>query len=354
MHTENGLFLPSFCDAYPGNANGAQRYSRRPACRILVVDDDDLVRSRLFALLSASDYAVEVACSGTDAVRVLDTTHCHVVLTDWQMPDMDGLALCRHVRLRALESYIYVVMLTVRHTSDDMLMGFAAGADDYLVKGTPVGEILARLEIGRRISRHPTTSAAAKSENRELPHTDSVSGAHSIVYLAQHLPRELARSQRYGHAMSVLNCEIDGLGEVINQFGYAVGDALLRAFVTSTGSCIRNGDWLARTGAREFMLVLPETSAKGAHRVAEKLRQQFALHPLATPAGPIAFTSTIAVTAIDAKHDADSILQVHALLCAADRRMVAYKQRDPKVETSNQPDRAMGSGTAYGGQNELN
>ena len=71
--------------------------SRRP-CRVLVVDDDDLVRTRLSALLKAAQYETEIAASGDEAVRIMSDNPCHIVLTDWQMPDMDGLELCRHVR----------------------------------------------------------------------------------------------------------------------------------------------------------------------------------------------------------------------------------------------------------------
>ena len=318
------------------------------------MDDDDLVRARLFALFSASAYEVEVASTGADAIRILESAHYEVVLTDWQMPDMDGLALCRQVRLKDRECYTYVVMLTVRDTSDDMLTGFAAGADDYVVKGTPVSEILARIEIGRRISRRPTNLAVAKSHKHGPPHTDSVCGAYNIVYLEQHLPRELARSQRYGHSMAVLHCEIDGFRDVIDQFGYAVGNALLRGFVTRTCSCIRNGDWLARTGDDEFMLVLPETTAKGAHRVAQKLRQQFASHPLATPMGPIGFTASIAVTAIDAKRDSNSAMQIQALLRTTDRRMVEYKQQDADNGSRISTDGVAALGMPCDGSKDLN
>jgi diguanylate cyclase (GGDEF)-like protein len=297
-----------------------------------VVDDDELVRTQLSALLAASQFQVETAASGAEAMRVLNATHCNIVLTDWQMPDMDGLTLCRRVRLRTHESYVYVLMLTIRGAKDDMLTGLAAGADDYVVKGAAIEEILARLEIGRRISQNDNSMRGSNRNNRGLSFADPITGAYTIAYLAQHLPRELARSQRYGHAVAVLNCEIDGFNEIAAQYGDEVGDELLRAFVTRAESCIRNGDWLARTGDAEFMLVLPETPLKGAHRAAQKLRQLFALHPLSTPFGPITLTSRIEVTAIDARRDADSELRIHALLRTADRRMVAHKRHDADTE----------------------
>jgi DNA-binding response OmpR family regulator len=128
------------------------RLSSANPCRVLVVDDDPLVCTRLGMLLMAAQYEVEVAASGEEALRILETVHCHIVLTDWEMPDMDGLALCRHLRLQRRESYVYILMLTIRDSAPDLLAGLAAGADDYVVKGASVNEILARLETGRRIS----------------------------------------------------------------------------------------------------------------------------------------------------------------------------------------------------------
>src|ERR1700760_4744524 len=107
-------------------------------CRVLVVDDDDLVRARITALLRSAEFEVESACSGEDALRIMAARHCQVVLTDWQMPDMDGLSLCRIVRSENAESYVYVLMLTVRDSKEDVLKGLRAGADDYISKNATI------------------------------------------------------------------------------------------------------------------------------------------------------------------------------------------------------------------------
>jgi DNA-binding response OmpR family regulator len=121
-------------------------------CRVLIVDDDELIISRVSSLLERSGYQVCAARSGEDAMRLLDATTCQIVITDWHMPDMDGLDLCRNIRSRADKAYIYVLMLTVRNGRGDILAGLSAGADDYVIKGATAEEILARLEVGRRIS----------------------------------------------------------------------------------------------------------------------------------------------------------------------------------------------------------
>jgi two-component system cell cycle response regulator len=297
-----------------------QRLEARESCRILVVDDDALVRARLSALLNAAQYDVEVAATGEEALRILDATHCHIVLTDWQMPDMDGLALCRHIRLRHHEGYIYVLMLTIRDGESDAMTGLAAGADAYVIKGAPIDDILARLEIGRRITHENSPFLTNRRENRGGSYTDPVTGAHNLGYLVHHLPRELARSQRHGHALAILHCHIDGFEQFHEQFGHEAANDLLRAFVAGAEGRIRQGDWLARTTGAAFLIVLPETAASGAHCAAQHLRALFTMHLLTTPAEPIGFTVSIGVTAVDAKYDAESKAQIDAVLCEANRR----------------------------------
>ena len=75
-----------------------QQLKTSQPCRVLLVDDDDLVRTRLANLLRASQFEVDVAASGNEALRIMNQRPCQVLLTDWQMPDMDGLSLCRVVR----------------------------------------------------------------------------------------------------------------------------------------------------------------------------------------------------------------------------------------------------------------
>ena len=344
--------------AQSGNDSGykllTQRLEARDSCRVLVVDDDALVRARLSALLNASQYEVEAATTGEEALRILDATHCHIVLTDWQMPDMDGLALCRHIRLRHHESYIYVLMLTIRDGEHDVMTGLAAGADAYVIKGAPIDDILARLEIGRRITHEKSPLLTKNRGNQSVSYTDPVTGAHNLRYLMQHLPRELARSQRYGHALAILHCDIDGFEPFRDRFGHEAGNDLLRAFVAGADGRIRKGDWLARTAGATFMIVLPEATAKGAHCAAHQFRRLFELHPLSTPAEPIGFTVSIEVTAVDAKHDAESTAQVEAVLCAADRGTHANKQSGDNQARVDTPSCAGGPGTRLGGKNGLN
>jgi len=287
----------------------ARRFESRRQCRGLVVDDDDLVRSRLCSLLTAAHYEVEEAASVDEALRVLGRIHCHIVLTDWQMPGVDGLALCREVRRAHRDRYVYVMLLSVRGTERDVLEGLASGADDYVVKGASVQEILARLQTGRRISQGTPEQRMRFREAPSFVFTDPVTGTHNLAYLLEHLPREIARAERHGHPLAVLSCRIDGIDAEAAP-AVDTGAELLRAFVTRCEEALRAGDWLARTGGAEFLVVLPETTGNGALNVARKLRRSFALQSL-----PV----RTAVTATEARHDLANSLKMQALLESAER-----------------------------------
>jgi PleD family two-component response regulator len=233
-------------------------------CRVLVVDDDALVRARLSAVLNATHYDVELAGTGEEALRVLDSVNCHIVVTDWQMPDMDGLALCRHIRSRHQESYIYVLMLSIRDTRHDVSTGLAAGADAYVFKSAPIDDILARMEIGRRIAYDKPSRPRQSGGTQGASHVDPVTGAYNLAYPAQHLPRELARPQRFGHSLSILHCDMGGFDAFCEQRGHEAGNELMREFVACAVTRIRKGDWFARASCASVWIVLPETAAKGA------------------------------------------------------------------------------------------
>jgi two-component system, cell cycle response regulator len=304
-----------------------RRLETTQPCRVLVVDDDDLVRARLTALLRTGGFEVEAAASGEEALRIMAACHCQVLLTDWQMPDMDGLALCRIVRAEHADNYVYVVMLTVRDRKEDVLTGLAAGADDYVIKTSPVEEIMARLEVARRITHVENSLRTSNRENRRLSVTDPLTGAHNLRYLMKNLPRELSRAQRYAHSLAVLSCDIDRFKQINDAFGHEVGDDVLRAFVARADSCIRrDSDWLARVGGDEFLIILPETNAIGANRVAQKLHLAFSRFPVATHSGPVNFTASIGVTAVDAVNDIKDHSKIQDLLRAADSGLYASKK----------------------------
>jgi two-component system cell cycle response regulator len=295
-------------------------------CRVVLVDDDELVRRQIATLLRMAGYDVLTAGSGEEALRILDKTPCQIVLTDWQMPDMDGLALCRNIRLRDNTGYVYVLMLTVRSGRRDVLAGLSAGADDYVVKGAAAEEILARLQVGRRITHLEYSLRKSNLENRRLSVTDPLTGARNRRFLMKYLPCELERSRRYQHPLTILSCDIDHFKRINDGFGHDAGDEVLQAFVARAGLCIRQAvDWVARAGGEEFVFVLPETRLTGGCRVAERLRDALAAQPIGTSAGPLVVTISIGVAALESATDLEKV-SASELLATADRCLYASKR----------------------------
>jgi two-component system cell cycle response regulator len=310
-------------------------------CCVLLVDDDELVRAQFAALLQIAGYDVCTAASGDEALRVLDKTSCQIVLTDWQMPDMDGLALCRNIRLRDNTGYIYVLMLTIRGSRRDILAGLSAGADDYVIKGAATEEILARLQVGRRITHLEYSLRQSNMENRRMSVTDPLTGARNRRYLMKYLPREIERARRYAHPLTILSCDLDHFKRINDGFGHNAGDEVLQAFVNRAGLGIRQSiDWIARSGGEEFIVVLPETPLTGGCHVAQRLLESLADPPIPTCAGPLVVTMSIGIAALDA----DTALEnasATKLLSTADRYLYESKKLGRNRTTSGPAVRVM-------------
>ena len=294
-------------------------------CRVLIVDDDPHVVQRICSLLNSSGYEVHSAGSAEEALRVLDSKVCQIVLTDWHMPGMDGLALCRNLRQRQGAGYIYILMLTVRDSTSDILAGLAAGADDYVIKGATSAEILARLEVGRRTTHLERSLRKSNEENRRMSVTDALTGVHNRRFLMKYLPRELERARRHHQPLAVISCDLDNFKRINDTFGHEAGDEILQAFALRACNCVRQGiDWVARSGGEEFVIVLPETDLRGASRAAERIRAVLASHPVTTASGPLAVTVSMGVTAAETSLELTSV-SVRELLRAADRHLFTSK-----------------------------
>ena len=146
--------------------------------RVLVVDDDPITVRLVGAALTRDGYSVVSATTGEDALRQMRKYGVRLVVTDWEMPEMDGLEFCRAVRSVEQDGYVYVILLTSHVSQEDVVRGLSAGADDFVTKPFNPAELLLRVRAGRRIlsleSRDVTVFAIAKLAESRDPET----GAH--------------------------------------------------------------------------------------------------------------------------------------------------------------------------------
>ena len=146
--------------------------------RILIVDDDDVSLAISRRTVEQAGYAVETARHGREALEVLARGECRLVITDWMMPEMDGVELCRQIRARDFCGYIYVILLTSRGEKKDVVEGLTAGADDFLTKPFDPGELQVRVYAGRRILALETRDLAIFALAKLAESRDPETGAH--------------------------------------------------------------------------------------------------------------------------------------------------------------------------------
>ncbi|MBR9984923.1 MAG: response regulator [Desulfosarcina sp.] len=118
---------------------------------ILIADDDPATLKRLASRLSAWGHTVHQAADGNTAWEIIGGTPVDMVISDWMLPGMDGLELCRRIRERHESGYVYLIRISRQHSKADIVRGLASGVDDYITKPIDVDTLHARVEIGARI-----------------------------------------------------------------------------------------------------------------------------------------------------------------------------------------------------------
>src|SRR5947208_13312609 len=118
---------------------------------VLVVDDDAVSSAQLCALAKAAGYTPTAAANGREAWDMLQLSRFQLVISDWYMPEMDGVELCRRVRARRDKPYVYFIMVTARGGKQQPLPGMDAGAEDCITKPVDPDEVRPRLTAAARI-----------------------------------------------------------------------------------------------------------------------------------------------------------------------------------------------------------
>ena len=163
---------------------------------VLVVEDDDVTATILEHSLTQFGYQVTIARNGREAFDLIRKGEIRMVVSDWLMPEMSGVELCRKIRQRRSGNYVYVILLTSNTRTQDVVEGLNAGADDYITKPFQPEELQVRLRAGERIlsleTRDLTIFALAKLAESRDPDT----GAHleRIREYSRIMAEELSRA----------------------------------------------------------------------------------------------------------------------------------------------------------------
>jgi len=290
----------------------------------LIADDDPVSRRLLEATVVRGGYDVIVSADGFEAWRALQGKDTPLLaILDWTMPGMDGLEVCRKLRQRAREPYVYVLLLTARGRKEDVIEALEAGADDFLTKPFHPYELQARLRAGERILGLQTELIAAREALRLQAAHDGLTGLLNRAAILDILERELARTSREGTTLAILMADLDGFKLINDTYGHQAGDAVLREVAQRMRASLRSYDAIGRYGGEEFLIVLPGCDVSQAMEVAERVRASLSGHAVDIPQGGISVTSSLGVaTSGDAVEvDMDSLIQ------AADKALYRAKHR---------------------------
>ncbi len=176
---------------------------------VLVVDDEAVARNAVAHVLRNAGWEVSTACNGIEALEVIESGHCQLVVCDREMPLMDGIELCHAVRQRRTGGYVYFLMLTSHDSPKDMIQGLGAGADDYIAKPFNPGELLMRVNTGRRIVALETRDLAVFMMAKLAESRDPDSGEHleRVRNYARSLAQQLYKKQEFASELD--QCFID-------------------------------------------------------------------------------------------------------------------------------------------------
>lgn len=290
---------------------------------IVVAEDDRLTRELLADALRSHGYVVETVADGQAAVERVARGGVHLVLLDVLMPRLSGLEACRLLKGMTQETFLPVVLVTVKTDTASRVEGLKIGADDYVSKPFDEGELIARVEAMLRIKRLHDHVVEARSKLEQLSVHDTLTSLYNYRYLHTRLTEEFKRAERYHDPLACLVVDVDRLQSHNEALGRAQGDTILRSVADIIRRSVREVDVVARFGGDEFLVVLPSTHFAGSVTVAERIFRDVVERLLPLDDGR---STQVSLSIGVALYPSRDVRSKDALLRAADAALSAAKR----------------------------
>jgi len=251
--------------------------------RILIAVTDPVERLALESLLREWGYEVMATGHADEACQALNSRKApSLALVQWDLPGLNGPALCRKLRNRSEAAYVYLILLGEPNGEQDPLAAFEAGADDFLASALDQPTLKLRLRTADHILSLQHNLVQSRQALEYKSTHDALTGVWNRGEVLGLLDREISRACREGCTVSLLMIDVDHFKQVNDTLGHLGGDAALREITARLVSFIRPYDAIGRYGGEEFLVVLSGCSPANAARLAERLRERVG----ATPAIP--------------------------------------------------------------------
>jgi two-component system, cell cycle response regulator len=287
--------------------------------KILIVEDEPLSRRLLEVTLRKWDYEVVTTSDGREAWELLQGPEApNLVISDWMMPDMDGLELSTRIRENERPGYTYLILLTSKGRKEDLIKGLEAGADDYLIKPFDHEELRIRIKIGERI-------ISLERRVLQLANTDSLTGVLNRRAFMERLQIEVERAVRECSPLSIVLVDLDHFKNINDQYGHQTGDLVLQKFAEQLSALSRQYDFVGRYGGEEFAVCFPGLDGSNVALVAERMRRRVEdlRVPTNDPSQCISFTASFGTASLC--QDCEEPL--NALIAKADEAMYMAKRQ---------------------------
>ena len=290
---------------------------------VLIVDDDPVILNLMTHLLEMGHYRVRSASDGNQALQMVLQDCPDILVTDWFMPGLDGLELCRRVRQlhsrKILPHYSYILILTTHSGRNSIIEALEAGADDFIQKDVTSlsdfrAEVQARLNAAQRIRRlEIDLEFAAKY--------DSLTRLFNRVAFFDAAQTLWDRSVRNKAPLAAVMMDCDLFKRINDIHGHLAGDAVLAELASILRAFSRSTDLICRYGGEEFCVILPGCNEETAWEWADRIRQQCASIPVKHASLDIAITVSFGVAE---RTEATKLLD--HLIDRADHSLLAAKE----------------------------
>lgn len=291
--------------------------------KILVADDSALYTKLVKESLSSQPCTLLFAKNGCEAIELFAEHKPAMVITDWVMPKIDGLELCRRIRAEFSEVYSYLMLLTSNDEKESVIAGLEAGADDYLSKPFHSGELVARVRVGRRVVELHRQIQAKNRQLEAMALTDSLTGLPNRRAIDVWAPRELSAAARYGFSLWVAMADVDFFKKINDQYGHNGGDIVLQGFAEILRRNTRSSDICGRIGGEEFVLALTHAERKDVGGVIERIRRTLEQREFSFQGKIIHATASFGVAGFQGEKLADFA----SLVARADAALYSAKQK---------------------------
>ena len=282
--------------------------------KVLLSDDDPIMLRLLSRYLKNAGYSTRTVTDGQEALEAIELECPNFVITDWEMPRVNGPELCRRVREMPLPHYVYIIFLTGKTARAEMIAGLECGANDFLCKPISEGELLARIRSGSRVLELERRLSL-------MARTDSLTGLMTQRYFYECLTKEWHRSRRSRQPLSCAMMDLDYFKQINDVHGHPSGDLVLKSVAELLLDSCRASDFVCRYGGEEFCILLPETGETDAAMWAERVRRRLAGLQIQTDSRELRVTGSFGVA--QCRHDTQDSEQ---LVDLADQALLYAKR----------------------------